>query len=429
MKISKRILGAVLCALLVVTLFAACNRDGGTGTGKNVSITFLNSKGEIQAALESVAKEYEKKTGVKVDVIAAPAGTSPFEKISSMYNSGTPPTLAMLDATDVVSLAAEKALDLSDEKWVEDAGSLAYRIDGKVYSFPMGVEGKGLIYNKTLLDKTLGKPFDPAEYNTLDKLTALFKTLSDKGVTPVTVSKEDWSLGAHFMGMLYQAQSKEQDEIQQYVEDLKSGKAKVEGNKRFNEIMDVFDLLKEYNISKKDPLAADYAVDPTYIADGKTAFWFNGNWAWANMKDFVDSSTEFGLMPVPLNNDPNDFVNNTLIGTASKQIMIDRVKATEEQQKAAKDFLNWFVYDDAGQKAMVETLNLVPAFKNITLEPTDPLSKVIKQYVDAGKTSGDAIVPSDHWSVVGADMQKYLAGKETRAELAKNIEAYWAGKK
>lgn len=65
------------------------------------------------------------------------------------------------------------ALDLSDERWVADAGSHAYRIDGKVYSFPMGIEGKGLIYNKTLIEKTLGEAFHPEEYNTLDKLTAL----------------------------------------------------------------------------------------------------------------------------------------------------------------------------------------------------------------------------------------------------------------
>ena len=33
---------------------------------------------------------------------------SPYTKIVSMYNSGTPPTMAILDTTDVIALAEEK---------------------------------------------------------------------------------------------------------------------------------------------------------------------------------------------------------------------------------------------------------------------------------------------------------------------------------
>ena len=103
-----------------------CIRDSGNSGGGEVkeSITFLNSKGEIQSNLEEAAKVYQEKTGVKIEIIACPSGGSPFEKISSMYNSGTLPTMAMLDTTDIISLAKEKALDLSDEKWVADAGDL-----------------------------------------------------------------------------------------------------------------------------------------------------------------------------------------------------------------------------------------------------------------------------------------------------------------
>jgi raffinose/stachyose/melibiose transport system substrate-binding protein len=33
--------------------------------------------------------------------------------------------------------------------------------------------------------------------------------------------------------------------------------------------------------------------------------------------------------------------------------------------------------------------------------------------------------PDDHYSVIGAEMQKYLAGQCTREELATAIENYW----
>ena len=38
------------------------------------------------------------------------------------------------------------------------------------------------------------------------------------------------------------------------------------------------------------------------------------------------------------------------------------------------------------------------------------------------------MLPSDHWSYVGAYMQKYLDGQYDRAGLASDIEAYWKSK-
>ena len=43
-----------------------------------------------------------------------------------------------------------------------------------------------------------------------------------------------------------------------------------------------------------------------------------------------------------------------------------------------------------------------------------------------GKTySSCFIAPADHWSVLGASMQKYLGGESTKDELAAEIDAYW----
>ncbi len=428
----KRLLAMTLAALSLGVLLTGCSGDGGdTGSGSGRKLTLLNSKGEIQEGLEAVAKLYKEKTGVEIEILVAPAGTSPSERFSQLYNAGTPPTMSMLDTTDVVDIGWEKAVDLSGEKWVDDAGEQAYRIDGKVYSFPMGVEGRGLIYNKTAIEKTLGKTFDPAAYNTLDKLKGLFEELKAKGMeTPVVLSKEDWSLGAHYFGYQYIIQSEKPEENAAYIERLKKGEIDLKTDARFNELMDTFDLLMRYNKNGKAPLDAKYEVDPSYIVDGEAAFWFNGNWAWPNMKEFItdDNQAEFGLMLLPIGNNADDFVNNNLLGTASKQILIDKTKTSEADQKAAKDFLNWLVYDEAGQKAMVETLQLVPAFKNITLEPADPIGRSIKTFIDAGNTGIDAILPSDHWSKVGAAMQEYLAGKIGREELAAKVQEYWKSK-
>ena len=79
------------------------------------SITLLNTKAEIQVALEEMGAEFEKKSGVHVEVMPVTDGDSPYTKMISLYNSGNPPTLAILDTTDVIALAEEKAVDLTLE--------------------------------------------------------------------------------------------------------------------------------------------------------------------------------------------------------------------------------------------------------------------------------------------------------------------------
>ena len=34
------------------------------------------------------------------------------------------------------------------------------KVGGKVYSFPLCIEGRGIIYNKAVLEETLGKEFE-----------------------------------------------------------------------------------------------------------------------------------------------------------------------------------------------------------------------------------------------------------------------------
>ena len=73
-------------------------------------ITLLNSKAEIQVALTKMAEEYEKKSGVHVEVMPVTDGDSPYTKVVSMYNSGTPPTMAILDTTDVIALRKKRLI-------------------------------------------------------------------------------------------------------------------------------------------------------------------------------------------------------------------------------------------------------------------------------------------------------------------------------
>lgn len=395
---------------------------------KGTSITLLNSKAEIQVALGKMAAEYEKKSGVHVEVMPVTDGDSPYTKIVSLYNSGNPPTLSILDTTDVIALAKEKAADLTEEAWVAEAEGYLTEIDGKIYGFPLCIEGRGIIYNKAVIEETLGEPFDPASITTLEEFTGLLDRLAAAGMErPLSLAKEDWSLGAHHLQYIYETYDGTSEGAQEVIEQIKAGQMDLASYDRLEQFLNAFDVLRKYNVSVKDPLGADYDEMAIDLADGKTAFWFNGNWAWPNLAEAgADSGDAYGFLPYFLNNDPSDFANQMIQGSPSKQVMLDGQMSSEKEQAAAKEFLNWIVYSEIGQQMLVKTCNIIPPFKNNPYEPGDPLSRDIYDKVHEDRAfNASAIVPNDHWSVLGAAMQKYLAGRSDRQELIDSIQKYW----
>ena len=392
-------------------------------------ITLLNSKAEIQVALEKMGDIFEEKSGVHVEVMPVTDGDSPYTKVVSLYNSGNPPTLSILDTTDVIALAEEKGEYLTSETWTEEAEEYLTKIDGKVYSFPLCIEGRGLIYNKKVIEDALGEEFVPEAITTLDEFKALLDKLVEAGIEkPVSLAKEDWSLGAHHLQYIYETYDGTSVGAQEIIEEIKAGNLDLQTYQRMNEFLDMFDVLKEYNVAKGDPLGADYDEMAIDLADGKTAFWFNGNWAWPNLSEAgADNEDEYGFLPYFMSDNPEDFFNSQIQGSPSKQIMMDGQMASENEKAAAKEFLNWIVYSEIGQQMLVKTCNLIPPFVNNPYEPSDPLSRDIYEKVQEGKAfNAAAIVPNDHWSVLGAAMQKYLAGRSDREELITTIQKYWS---
>ncbi len=395
---------------------------------RGTSITLLNSKAEIQVALEKMSAEYESRSGVHVEVMPVTDGDSPYTKVVSLYNSGNPPTLSILDTTDVIALAEEKAADLTEEPWTAEAEGYLTEVNDKVYSFPLCIEGRGIIYNRTVIEETLGESFDPASITTLADFTGLLDRLVAAGMDrPLSLAKEDWSLGAHQLHYIYETYNGTSEGAQEVIEQIKTGQLDLTAYSRTNEFLDAFDVLKKYNVSAKDPLGADYDEMAIDLADGKTAFWFNGNWAWPNLSEAgAENEDAYGFLPYFMNNDPNDFVNQKIQASPSKQIMLDGQMASEKEQAAAREFLNWIVYSEIGQQMLVKTCNIIPPFQNNPYEPSDPLSRDIYERVHNDEAfNASAIVPNDHWAVLGAAMQKYLADRSDRQELIDSIQAYW----
>ena len=286
-------------------------------------------------------------------------------------------------------------------------------------------KGTCLIYNKTAIEKTTGRTFDPSEIATLDGFKALIEELKAGGMEyPVVLNSEDWSVGHKTYQWMYAYQDGTQEGAMAFLKDVYDGKANFEDNDVFNAIMDAFDVLVANNINHNDPLAADYDLNASYVAEGEAAFWLNGTWAWPDFEPYVLEGSEYGIAGMPING--HEDVQGKAFGAATKFIGIDKVNNTEEQQKAAKMFLNWLVFTDAGQSCLVNDCGIAPAFTNITLELTNPFNVGLKHMIDTGMLAdGVNYMPSDHRSTLAANLQAYVAGKSDRATTATLLDNYW----
>lgn len=414
----KRRLFALVLTLALVLALTAC---GGSGDAKSdkVSITIFNSKMEIQSQLEEAAAKYAEEKGVGIEVYYTNDTVS--AHLSTRYASNEPYTLSMVDPKDIYSLAAEHAVDLSGEDWVKDT-TQAISIDGKVYGFPMCVEARGIIYNADAIEKATGKPFDPSTIKTTEDLKNLMDALVAGGMAaPTGIMKEDWSLGAHFLAEIYE----QHDDPDAFIAGIQDGSIDLAADPKFNEMMDTFDVLMAYNYAKDAAISAEREVSEQKLAEGEIAMMFGGNWDWTMINAF-DYTENMGMMPVP--NDSGDGTNEKLVGGGSKYFFIDSSENTSDaQRQVAKDFLNWLVYDEAGQSLVVNDCALVPAYSNIELPVSNPLGASVKKYTDAGMLVDNYnYLPDDHFAVCGAAFQKYLAGQIDRAGFAQELTNYWA---
>lgn len=419
MKLKK--LAAVSMAALMTLSLAACGGSGDDGEGAEstgVSISVFNSKMEIQDQFVEAAEEYSKATGVDVEVYYSSDTVA--AHLATKYSANDPYTLSMVDAKDVYNLAEDYAADLTGEAWVEQT-PYAISVGDRVVGFPVCVEARGIIYNADAIEAITGETFDPANYQTLDAFKGLLDQLVAGGMEyPTAILKDDWSIAAHYLPQVYE----EQADPDAFVTGLTEGSVDLANDAKFNSLMDTFETLMQYNYAQDSPISAEREVSSQKLAEGEVAFMFGGNWDWAVLSAY-DYSENMGIMPVPQNTD--DGSNTKLVGGGSKYFFIDSTENTsDEQRQAAKDFLNWLVSDPEGNAFLTEDCQLVPAFSNIAADNLDPLGTSVKSYADAGNLIPNYnFLPDDHYSVLGASMQKYLAGELDRAGFAGEVVKYW----
>ncbi len=418
----KRIVALSLAGVMALSL-CACGGSGETGAGSDggskVAFTIFNSKSELQGNFEELAEEYSEKNNVDIEVYYSNDTVS--AHLSTKYASNDPYTLVMTDAKDIYTIGKQYGYDMTGQDWIQDT-DYAISADDKVLGFPVCIEARGLLYNADAIKKVTGKDFDPSSIKNLDDFKAILAELVKGGMEgPTAVLKPDWSLAAHYLQQVYE----EREDPEAFITSLYEGKADLINDAKFNSLMDTFDVLKDNNSFAASPIVTEDELVHKALAEGEVAFQFGGCWDWNDIVDF-DYTENIGIMPVPQN--IQDESSGCIVGGGSKYFYIDNSEyTTDEQRAAASDFIQWLVDSDEGKTFISETCGMVSPFKSNDVPCTNVLGNIVKEYVEAGKIVPNYdFDPDDHYSRVGSSMQEYLAGKIDRAELAKDIEAYWS---
>lgn len=380
---------------------------------KDVTIKIFQFKVEIDEQLKALAKEYEKETGVKVEVETHGGGEDYGALLRAALAAGDEPEIFNNGGFASLVPYMDRATDLTNESWAKDVIEVAKApttVDGKLYGMPMNVEGYGLIYNKDLFAKA-GIDKLPT---TLTELEAAAKKLKDAGITPFMLTNEWWSLGIH----LANVGISNQENPAQFAEDLKAGKATFKGNAVMEDWVKLVQLMFKYG--QKNALTTDYNTQVTNFASGQAAMMQQGNWV-QGMIDGVTPNMNIGTIALPINDTTSGYVYT---GVPNNWIVNSKSAHPEE----AKKFLEWLVTSETGKHYIATEFKFIPAFTSIPADASaigpiaTELNKLQADYPDRVKGWHWDRFPDGTTQAFGAAMQEFLGGRINKDQLLEKLD-------
>lgn len=445
----KRILSLALAFAMTASLVACGGGNAGSGNGGStggdsgssaggntessepVEISFYTTETGKDDMFKDMIADFEgKNPGITVEYIAA--GDDQLQAWMALYASNEGPTVSLMDPINIWE-NQERMLELTGQPLldnIEESSLSTLTFDGKVYAAPMSAAGIGILYNKAVCDEAVGGDFDPDSIKTQNDLEDLLQKIEATGRSGSCLTGVNWSLGAHYLCQSYGAAIGDVDARVAYVNGIIAGENKHIDSDVFNGYMDTFDILAKYNINKADPLVGDVNIDAQNLAEGNCGVWFMGDWAWTYLGPIVADGQEFGILPIPHNNDANDPINSMIPTSYAKGYCVDKSQNDEAKQAAGVKFIEYITGDSYAQELMAKTAGQALPFKNANVTIESPLGLSTAKYIAAGRTfdfyGTPNLAPSDIWYECGAYMCEYLQGACDRQSLADRIDAYWA---
>ena len=422
-----------LASALSVSVIAATSPASAATCATKTKVTMLGTiKPEIQDQFLAAVKEYNaSQSCYTLESIPGDRKLTFLQNVTPMYAAKNAPTI-MYTLQEIPDMA-DKVMDWKGSKLaklVSPSLLEAATVGGKLVGVPSTAEAFGLLYNKTVLDKA---GVDPSKINTRQALEVAFRKVKQSGTGAVRFSSIWWSLGAHFTNIYFANSAPTHEGRLAVLDALADGKKDLTKDPVFQNYLQTFALLNKYNQAKPNTTDTEYDLSVKDLASGKAAFWFMGNWAEPSLLT-ASNGVDFGLMPLPISNDPKFAGNKSISVGVPGYFMIDNTQSTAAERAGAVDFLEWLYTTPAGQKRVAGSvddggMNFIPVYKGFTVSPKTYMAKEIAKYVNADKTLEwiNTYYPAGGQDLYGASGQKLMAGKINGAEYAAELEKAWKG--
>ena len=363
----KKLLALVLALVMVLCSVSAL-----------ADIVIFQNKVEIDSALQAYAADYTARTGKNVKIITAGGSTDYNTALKAEFASGSMPDIFVIEGPTHYELYKDYILPMNDAEWTQYTAA-AYLAGDDVVGFPVSVEGYGLAYNADILAKA---GIDPATLTNVDALTAAFEKLDSMkdelgltGVISMTASVANgmtWVTGLHNFNVYLTVGLDRNDTS--IIDQVLEGKVDSE---RFHLYCQYVALLFKY--SDQDILLnGTQDMSLAAFMNGQTAFFHQGNWMDPNIAA-LEQNFEMAYCPHAFLHEDTDGI---LVNPPSWYVVNSQTGNAEE----AIEFLNALATTTEGHAYMVNDAAMVPAFTNVELTPSTPLSASVMAWNAAGKT-------------------------------------------
>lgn len=448
---AKKFISIALAAVLTLGILTGCSSSktsgssassaSSAGSDEKGSVYYLSFKPEQEEQWKEIAKKYTEETGVEVKVVTAASGTYE-QTLKSEIAKDDAPTLFQINGPVGYQSWKEYCADLKDTELNKHLlnPDLAITDGDGVYGIPYVEEGYGIIYNQAIMDKYFAldgaKAKSMDEINNFDKLKEVAEDMQakkdDLGIDGVFASTsltpgEDWRWQTHLANLPIYYEYKDKD-----VKDLDEIEFTYADN-----FKNIFDLYINNSTVEPKLLGSKTVTDSmSEFALGKCAMVQNGNWGWGQIAD-VDGNTvkeeDVKFMPI-YTGVKGEEKQGLCIGTENYFCINN--KASEADQKATQDFIEWLFTSDEGKDYVTNQLGFIAPFNTFSDDesPQDPLAQEVLKYmsnkdlynVDWNFTTFPSQQFKDDF---GAALLEYCNGNQDWNQVKQLVIDEWASEK
>lgn len=384
---------------------------------KDITLTFGSHQSGLPTSgiVQDLAKEYEEKTGVKIDFQVIPDAQWR-DLLKVKLDSGEAYDIMNVDA-DPLSLVSrinpeKNCVDLSDQEWVSRMDPVVLddiSVGGKVYGIQFnGPRRSGFMYNKKMFeDHGLSVP------TTYEEFKNVCQTLLDDGIIPIYEATQN---GWHQVTPLFELGSYYITKYDDLYAKLNNNEMRVADVK---EILTVLQEIKEFadlgyygdNFMNQSVEGAKEA-----FANGEIAMFCNDSgWATELETEYPETTENVGFFVAPWADNQTISCNPTCNAYF--------INSNSEHIEEAKDFFNFLAEHDNLQKMLDGATNLT------SLCWPEIESKEKPEFAEYFKTLPQGIVMQvgvsyidPQWMDVGKDIDAMYSDIMTPEEVFENID-------